>query len=102
MSWPAIVFGWPGVIVSIGLSVVGLGWRSWRLVMAGLVIGTPFMILLSGYPGFRVPALLIVSAYVGALYAVRRGRRVLAACLILPYVGIAGLIAWSVLNQPRY
>ena len=70
--WPALVFGWPAILLAVVLSVMGILRRKpvWLAVAATVVI--PFSFYLAGSPRFRwiglaIPLnrVLLVSAGIG-------------------------------------
>lgn len=87
--WPAIVFGAPGLIVSLVVSGVGIRLGKPILLCAGAVLSLPSAYYIGGIPGWW-PALLVLPAlHLIAALAVGRSRRSLAACLLLPSAGVA-------------
>jgi hypothetical protein len=70
--WPAIVFGWPGPIVAICLSVIGVvaGKRGW-LVAAAIAL-LPFALYLRANPRTRWLFLLPLVPFFGAIAIARR------------------------------
>jgi hypothetical protein len=91
-----IIFGWPAIITSILLSVLGV-WltKPVLLVIAGIVC-LPFTYYLSG---FRTPAVILPLFQFGSAYAVSRQKILIAWLLIAPIVIIAALLAYAVLTQ---
>jgi hypothetical protein len=100
-SWPAIVFGWPAILTSLCLVVVGLlNRKAWLMAVAAGLSLLP-TVYLSMYPGvFRaawIPSILLMAA---AFALHRGGRRAFPALLVLPYAGAMAWLAYVVLNQP--
>ncbi len=94
-----IIFGWPAIIASLLLSVVGLALRKpWLLVTAG-VLAIPFSWYLSGYPAIRTPAALLPLFQFGAAWALWREKKVLAWVLLAPLAMITVFLAVVVLSQ---
>ena len=97
--WPALVFGWPPILLAIVLSVLGITKGLPALLAASAVIATPFSLYLGGTPrvgwlGFMIPVLLI-----GAAVAVRNRRAGTAWLLLVPVVAVVGWVASLVMGQ---
>ena len=97
--WPAVVFGWPAVILALILSVAGIVRKRpiWLFVAAIILI--PITIYLIGSPrigwmGFTIPVSLS-----GAGIAVRRRREGLAWVLLAPFVGVFVWLAIIVMGE---
>ena len=97
--WPALVFGWPAILLAVVLSVMGILRRKpvWLAVAATVVI--PFSFYLAGSPRFRWIGLAIPLLLFGASIAVYRCRPALAWFLLVPFVGVVGWLAIVVLNE---
>ena len=100
--WPAIVFGAPGLIVSLVVSSVGIRAGKPILLCVGAVLSLPSAYYIGGIPGW-FPALLVLPAlHLIAALAVGRSRRSLAACLLLPSaLAAVVLAAVTALNVSR-
>ncbi len=67
--WPALVFGWPPVVVSAVLAVTGTALRKPTLVLTSVVLLLPFSYYLTGaenwmaLAGLTAPITLVGSAY---------------------------------------
>ena len=98
--WPAVVFGWPGPILAIALSVTGLvnGRAAWLVAAAAAMAPFSFYLLLT--PRFWwcacLPALPLAAA--GALS--RRAPRA-AWVPVLALIAVVSWIAALVIAQPR-
>ena len=91
--WPAVVFGWPAILLALVLSVLGISKRIPGLLAFAAIIATPFSLFLGGSPrfgwlGFMIPVLLI-----GASVAVRYRRIEIAWLLLVPVVAVLGWVA---------
>lgn len=97
--WPAVVFGWPAILLALMLSVLAIIRRKPSVLFASAAIVAPFSLYLGGTPkigwlGFMIPVFLI-----GAGVAVHH-RRVTAAWLLLaPVVAVIGWVASLVIRQ---
>jgi hypothetical protein len=97
--WPAVVFGWPAILLSIAMSFAGiLGRRPWLPAVAA-VIASPFSLYLAGTPrigpmGFLIPLLLVACGV-----AIHYRRSSYAWMLLAPGIVIVGAIAVVVLQD---
>ncbi len=97
--WPAVVFGWPAIILALVLSVAGVIRKKpiWLYVAAVIVI--PFTFYLFGSPRIGPAGLTIPLLLAGAGIAVRRGRYDLAWLLLAPFAGVIAWLAIIVLGE---
>ena len=91
-----IIFGWPAIITSILLSIVGVWLKRPVLLIAAGIVCIPFTYYLSGY---RTPAVVLPLFQFGSAYAIRRQKNFLAWLLITPIIVIAAILAYVVLTQ---
>ena len=92
-----LVFGWPAIIVTILLSVIGLVWKKpVPLILAGIVC-IPFTYYVSN--GLRNPFAVLPLLEFASAYAITHQRKVIAWLLISPLVTISTLLAYAVLTQ---
>jgi len=91
-----IIFGWPAIITSILLSVVGVWLKKPVLLVVAGVVCIPFTYYLSG---FRTPAVILPLFQFGSAYAVARQKELIAGLLLAPLVIIAVFLAYAVLSQ---
>ena len=97
--WPAVVFGWPVVLLAIVLSVLGIIKRLPLLLVVSAVLVAPFSLYLGGSPrigwlGFMIPVLLI-----GASVAIRYRRMEIAWSLLVPIVAVLAWVASIVMGE---
>jgi len=97
--WPAVVFGWPAVIVALILSVAGIVRKKpiWLFVAAVILI--PITIYLIGSPRIGWVGLAIPLLLSGGGIAVRRRRQGLAWALLAPVVGAFVWLAIIVMGE---
>ena len=72
--WPAVVFGWPAVVVSLGVAATGIVLKKPVLLVVSAVLAAPFSYYLSGaenWMAFAGPVILV--ALLSGAYAVKRG-----------------------------
>jgi len=94
-----IVFGWPFIILSLLVSVVGLVTKRYWLLLAGAILFSPFSYYLSGAPGIRGFGLAFPLFLVSAAFAVRANKVKIAWILALPVLMISAWMAFAVLSQ---
>jgi hypothetical protein len=97
--WPALVFGWPAIILALILSVLGITRRRCVLLAAAAVITMPFSFYLLASPVLGWSGLAIPSCLLGAGAAIRYHRTTLAWLLLLPVFCIIAWVANAVLSQ---
>ena len=95
----AVVFGWPAVIASITLVLMGVIRGRSRVALAGAFLGCPFLLYLFASPRVGWLSLIVSVLYLGSSQAVAQSRRGLALAMATPFVVLAGFVAWLVLNQ---
>ena len=94
-----IVFGWPAVIASFVLTVAGISTRRWKFVMAGAMAGCPFLLYLFFTPRFQLVAVPVAALHFAAAGAIARNHQFAAIALFAPFVGLAVVLAWLLINQ---
>jgi len=96
--WP-ILLGWPAILISIGLSVIGIvrSRSAWLIVAA--IISVPFSLYLFATPRFRWIALVFPVLLFGASIAIRRSLPWLAWSFFVPFVACFGWLAVIVMSE---
>jgi hypothetical protein len=93
------IFGWPAIILSLTVSVIGILKRwAWMLVLGG-VLCAPFTVYLFGFTYLHFFSFLLPFFQFGAAWAVHAKRKVLAWVLLLPLILIIAILAIIVLSQ---
>lgn len=93
-----VVIGWPGVIASSMLAIVGIRKARAALVAAGAALGTPFLLYMSGMPDLRTTAPVVLVLYWASALAVFAEKRLLAAALFVPFLLVAAYVALLVMS----
>lgn len=94
-----IVFGWPAIILSLLVSLIGLITKRHQYLFVAAVLLLPFAIYLMGYPSVRGWSLALPLCQIGSAFAIRNQKIVLAwSIFLLPLLAIAWL-AFLVLSQ---
>jgi hypothetical protein len=92
----AIFFGWPAIVASLILCVVGLLKHNYWLLIISAVVAFPFSWFLSGFPIVKSPLFLLPLFVFGAAWAMSRHREMLAWILAIPYFLIVMLLGFVV------
>ncbi len=69
-AWPAIVFGWPAVLLALVLSAAGITRNKPVFLAAAVAIVIPFTLYLAANPGIGWIGLVIPILLIGAGVAV--------------------------------
>lgn len=97
--WPAIVFGWPAILLAIVLSVLGIIKRRQALLIASAIVATPFSFYLGGSPRIAWMGLMIPVLLIGAGIAVRFQKVRMAWLLLVPVLAVVSWVAALVLSE---
>ena len=97
--WPAIVFGWPAILLSIALSAVGIVRKRPKWLVVAAIVALPFSLYLVGSPAFRWFGLAVPFLLVGAGIASYYGKTRVAWTLLAPFVGVSGWLAIVVMTE---
>ena len=95
----AVIFGWPAVIASVALALVGIATTRTKKVLAGAIVACPFLFYLFLTPRFRWVAPSAGVLLFLAVRATARRQRGKALLLVAPYVGLAVFVAYLVGSQ---
>jgi hypothetical protein len=94
------LFGFPGAILSLILSIIGiLKGKPWLLIL-GMFLFLPFCLYLDGTPNFDGTVLLPLF-HLAAAFAVRRNAKWLAWIFLLPSVVLILFVINLSLTSPR-
>jgi hypothetical protein len=94
-----MLLGWPAIGVSLVAFVVGVVGRRPKWVLAGAIASSPFCLFVSGYPGIGAVGVVVVALNFLSAWVSRSGWPVVAAVLLVPFLGLTALIAGAVLRQ---
>jgi len=97
--WPAIVFGWPAILLSIALSAIGIVRKRPKWLVVAAILALPFSIYLVGSPAFRWFGLAIPLLLAGAGYSIFKNHSGVAWFLLAPFVGVSGWLAIVVMSE---
>jgi hypothetical protein len=71
----------------------------WPAVFAGALLGSPFLLYLFATPRVSWLSLPVAVLSFGSAQAVAQSHRALALAMAMPFMLLAGLVAWVVLRQ---
>ena len=87
--WPAL-FGWPAIIVSMGLAATGIKRRKPVLLVVSAVLVAPLSLYLSGAANWvALAGPVFLLSLIASAYAVKRGLSWLAWDSLAPFAGVA-------------
>ena len=89
--------GWPGIIATIILAIIGLLKRDYRFLVGAAVLSFPFAWYLSGFPVIQSPAFLLPLLLFFSGFAMNRGREMIAWLLAIPFFLTIILLLFAVL-----
>jgi hypothetical protein len=92
-----ILAGWPAIVMSLILAVVGLLKRDHRFLVASAIVSFPFSWYLSGFPLIRSLIFLLPLLPFGSAYALRRGHEMTSWLLIIPFFLVIVLLYFVIL-----
>lgn len=97
--WPAILFGWPAVIVALGLSLTGVVRRKPGWLLVAVILVVPISFYLVGSPRFWWLGICVPLLLSGAAIATHFRQFTLAWLLLLPFAGTFTWLALLVMKQ---
>lgn len=89
--------GWPAILVTVILAVIGLVRSNYRFLVAAAILALPFSWYLSGFPVVRSPVFLLPLFLLGSAYARYRDREMLAWILAIPFFLAILLLLFAIL-----
>lgn len=98
---PQIIFGWPFIVASLILSIMGVAMRSPKYLVAGAMFFMPPSLYMSGFPAIRWLAYLLPFCILGSAYFVGKNRSWISWLLLLPPVAVSVWLAFLVMEQSR-
>ena len=88
--------GWPAILVSVVLALLGLIRSQYRLLVAAAIVAVPFSWAWAGFPLVRSPLFLTPVLVFGAAWAIQRGRDMLAWILGITFFLVIILFLFAV------
>jgi len=93
------LFGWPAILVTIILAMVGLFKKDYRILVAAAMLAFPFSWFLSGFPLIRSLVFLMPLLLFGSGYFMYRAKVMLAWLVAVPYFLMICLLFIVVASQ---
>ena len=94
-AWPAIIIGWPAILIALALCAIGLVRRKPGWLFVAAAVAAPFSLYLTGTPRFGWLGFLLPLLLMGAGVAVRNRRVDLGWMLVAPFACLAIEIQFS-------
>ncbi len=94
-----IFFGWPAILVALGLSIAGILAKRPLLMVLGAIIFTPPALYLSGYPALRWFGWFLPVCLAAGAYALKKHKPWIAWLLTFPALAVSAWLAVLVLTQ---
>ena len=92
-----LLVGWPAIIATVILALIGLFKRDQRFLVASAILSFPFSWYLSGFPLIRSLIFLLPLLPFGSGYALRRGYEMIAWLLMVPFFLTLALLYFAIL-----
>ena len=89
--------GWPGVIITIILAIIGLLKRDYRFLVGAAIMSFPFSLYISGFPDIRSLVFLLPLLLFFSGFAMRLKREMIAWILSIIYLLSILLLLFAVL-----
>jgi len=93
----SLVVGWPAVLATVILAIIGLLKRDYRFLVGAAILAFPFSWYISGFPFIRSLAFLWPLLPFGSAYALRRDQEMIAWVLSIIYFLSVLLFLFAVL-----
>jgi hypothetical protein len=94
-----LLFGWPAILVTVILAIIGLIRNNYRYLVAAAILAFPFAWFLSGFPLIRSPVFLLPLFLFGSAYLMYREREMLAWILAIPFFLAILLLLFALMAQ---
>jgi hypothetical protein len=94
-----VIFGWPAILTTAVLALIGLLRNNYRLLVAAAVLALPFSWFLSGFPVIQSWVFLLPLLPFGSGFLMYRGREMLAWLLAVPFFLVILLLFYVVSAQ---
>jgi hypothetical protein len=96
-----IFMGWPAILGSLGLSLIGVARKSPPWLLGGALLSVGFAWYLTGWLNLLISSLgyALPFLHIGGALAVQRRKQWLAWVLLIPHALIVTFLATVVLSQ---
>ena len=97
--WPAVLLGWPAIIVAVGLAAAGIYRNKPLWLVAAAILAAPVSFYIAGSPRYGWLAALMSPMLIVASVLVRYRRAHVAWYCFAPFVGVVGWLAVLVASE---
>jgi hypothetical protein len=94
-----IFFGWPAILASVVVSVIGLNKSNYRLLVVAAILAFGPCWFLSGFPVVASPIFLSPLLLFGAAFLLSRRHEMIAWIVAIPYYLIVFLLIQFLMAQ---
>ena len=96
----SLFVGWPGILTTVTISLIGLFKANYRLLIAAAILAFPFSWFLSGFPIVHSPAFLLPLFLFGSAFALYRDHEMIAWLVAIPFYLTIMFLYYTILVQP--
>ena len=91
-----LLVGWPAILITVVLAGLGLFRRNYRFLVWAAILAVPYSWYLSGFPLIRSPIFLTPVLVLGAAWAMRRDREMMAWILGISFFLVILLLLFAI------
>ncbi len=95
----SLLVGWPAILATVVLAVIGLLRSNYRLIFGAAVLALPFSWFLSGFPLIHSPVFLLPVLLLASSFFMFRRREMIAWLFAIPFFLSILLLFYVVLAQ---
>jgi hypothetical protein len=95
----SLFVGWPGIVTTVIISLIGLFKANYRLLIAAAILAFPFSWFLSGFPIVHSPAFLLPLFLFGSAFALYRDHEMIAWLVAIPFYLTIVFLYYTILVQ---
>jgi hypothetical protein len=96
----SVFVGWPGILTTVILSLVGLFKSNFRFLVAAAILAFPFSWFISGFPIVHSPAFLLPLFIFGSAFAMYHDHEMIAWLVAVPFFLAILFLYYTILVQP--
>ena len=95
----SLFVGWPGIVTTVILALVGLFRVNYRLLVAASILAFPFSWFLSGFPVVHSLTFLLPLFLFGSAFAIYRDHEMIAWLIAIPFFLAILFLYYTILVQ---
>ena len=95
----SLFVGWPGIVATVILTLVGLFKANYRFLVAAAILAFPFSWFLSGFPIIHSLLFLLPLFIFGSAFAMYRDYEMIAWVVALPFFLTILFLYYTILVQ---